>query len=224
MLSTMRPDMRTWVEAALTKHLRDNMPLDSIPGYMIGRILAQLLRYWRYSTPQKWQVRDDDLDYSLLACRIREHAAMDAGMLVGSYGYDIYSSLDKGDWKSMAALPGAVWKRIEEMTSITKEEWTILPQTIASMLDDELVCTGCAKSGVAKELGRLVDGPDPFDPDSPVRLVFECNYCDAELIFKEPHTPIQPRPRISVLIMKRLPIIAVGIVCIIIYLYLRRLF
>lgn len=189
---TMKPDMRTWVEAAISKHLRDDLPLDQSHASLVHGVLAQLLRYWRYDVPGDWGDLLDNAAYSITAWQIKERASMAMGERdVDAYAPDVITAIGKGEWDALAALPDAVWGWVHEMTGLSRAEWGMVPETAAEVLRTELECPRCKSQGPLHSLLRMREGAEPVRLTSTGAVHFTCGRCGSGLTLdlSEPRIP-----------------------------------
>lgn len=191
----MKPDMRTWVEAAISKHLRDGMPLGQTHAYLVRGILAQLLRYWRYEAPGDLGDLLDNVTYSIIAWQIKERASVSMGeRAVDEYAPAALAAVRAGDWKSLAALPDAVWGWVRELTGLTRAEWEMVPETAAEVLCTEFACPRCHTQGPLRDLLKIRQGAEPLQLTSTGAARFICGKCGSGLALdlSEPRIPDTP--------------------------------
>ncbi|MCE5197772.1 MAG: hypothetical protein ABFD54_10680 [Armatimonadota bacterium] len=185
----MKPDMRTWVEAAATKHLRDGLPLEQAPMFLVGRALVQLLWYWRYDLPAKWAPMVRDLDYTSVALRMKDIVPFEG---INTFALQIRAALDGGDWPSIVALPDVIWDWIEHMTGLSLEEWESVPDAVRRLLDTKIECPKCGMVSDFRGMGELIDISDPFAFFSTSHFRFNCMRCNTPLVM-DAHRVIRPR-------------------------------
>ncbi len=217
-------DMRTWVEAAVTKYVRDLIPAEQVHVFLVHRLLAQLLWYWRYEVPPKWIDCTVDLDYSVFSSRLQEPALEDVGFRkIDAHISQVYAALDSSDWETVAALPELVWNWITDLTGVSRREWASIPNAVLGLVDQDVVCPDCRKACDLRELGDLVRVTDPFTYHGSGKPCFVCPRCQARLVFDvfdlsgEPRRPQTWNPQAA----KRIGLTALGVVAV--YLLLRHL-
>jgi hypothetical protein len=227
MMETMiSPDMRTWVEAAVTKYVRDLIPAEQTHVFLVRRVLAQLLWYWRYEVPLKWQSSIIDLDYSLFAIRLQEATIEDLGFRrVDANISQVYSALDSSDWDTIASLPEPVWNWITDLTGLSLRQWEGVPNAVLELVDQDIICPRCEKTCDLREVGELVSITDPFSCHGSNKPSFACERCGTHLVFDMFGLSDEPRPqsRWNSLLMKRAAGIAVAVV-VVYYLWRRLIF
>lgn len=188
----MRPDVRTWVQAAITRHLRAPMPLAQTHTFLIRSALAQLLRYWRYEVPGNWGDLLDNVTYGIVAWQIKERAAMTIGEhSVDEYAPAVIEAINKGDWQSLTELPEPVWDWVRELTGLTRAEWEMVPEIAGEILNAHLECPRCKNNKPLYELARVRENAEPIALSSTGAVRFTCSRCGSgiSLDLIEPRLP-----------------------------------
>ncbi len=184
MTVTMRPDLRTWVEAGIAYHLKGGVPIDDLPRLMVGRMLAQLLWYFRCDVPGEWADTVSELDFSSLARQMEDRTHLDAGFddLPACPG-DVQSALEKGDWQSLKSVPSSAWEWVARITGLGEGDWESIPSHVRAALESPFICPVCKHAGSVAESARVAYSVDPFDWSSSNVTHLTCRNCGSHLVY-----------------------------------------
>lgn len=196
MWDSITPDERVWVEQAIAVYLRSRAFMTEIPALLLGRVLAQLLYYWKCEVPEKWDFATGNTDYTSLTYSIAEDmsSTYEASLDCTAYGADVYTALDSGDWNKMLALPDRVWKWISDYTGLSKDQWQHIADKAQDILDSRVTCPDCASVFALQDIGAPEEVSDPFSmTSSRDSLRFTCPNCTHDMVLNaSEHSLIKP--------------------------------
>jgi len=186
MIDPMRPDLRLWIETAVGKNMRDWVPVENVHAYLVDRSLAQLLWYWRYDVPPRWDKLIIRTDWSLLGRQLTQFSAMDIQEGVDEAVPAVYEALRACDWESIRAIPPQIWEWIRQLTCLSEGEWERVPGLAADLLNSNLRCHTCNLQGKLKDVTEIKGVPDPFMFGSSGALHLVCRHCRVSAPFDMP--------------------------------------
>lgn len=180
------PDLKMWIEQLMAIHLRNHIPLNEIRTTFIGRAIAQILDYWRFKIPEKWNFAIVDNNFVNYGYLVAEHqkTLSSAALDCDHYVENMYTTLENGDWQSMLDMPEPVWEILSMYTGLSKSKWEAIVDLTDELLETKVSCPDCASVFKVREAGVPDKIDEPFSMSSAHSLLrFHCPRCTNPMIY-----------------------------------------
>lgn len=200
-LNRMSADMKTWVDAAISRHLRDGASLDDVRTCFVGGLLAQMLLYYRYDVPGKWEGVYNNADLLGLGKRLADTPGLVGYCTLGPPALPdyaaIYEALETDCWSSYERLSAVVWRMLSAISGLTKEEWQSLPGLTEEALVKTMVCSRCGYADNLAGFGEVTEYADPFTFSGGTRIHLRCKRCGEKVTFESGAMQVEKyRPKV----------------------------
>lgn len=201
MLDNTNSDMKTWLNASLSRHLKNRTSLEDVRTHLIGSMLVQILLYYRYDIPSKWEKSCSPADSLSLGKGLTDTlaAARCCGLAapLTEESQEIYEALDVDDWINYSQMSAPVWRALTELSGLDKEGWESLPSLAQEALSRKVTCTCCGYADDIYCFGEVMEFVDPFTFGGGDRIIVRCKRCLERIVFDPVIVPVKKSRKMS---------------------------